>query len=137
LAGSGAAEGSFPEIETLPGGWEARSKWDHGPAVHPCGSGWRNVFPQRIAILRYCIGNMKSGLFQFIKRAFSSQPEIHPIERGMAKRWIKQRLVAVFPELRNNPPALERAYRTLGLQAREGQESGEAETVFELTAPGE
>jgi hypothetical protein len=83
------------------------------------------------------MGIMKSGLFQFIKRAFSSQPEIHPIERGMARRWIKQRLVAVFPELRNNPPALERAYRTLGLQAREGQEAGEAETVFELIAPGE
>jgi hypothetical protein len=78
---------------------------------------------------------MKSGLFQFIKRAFSSQPEIHPIERGMARRWIKQRLVAVFPELRNNPAALERAYRTLGLQAREGHEAGEAETVFELIVP--
>jgi hypothetical protein len=79
---------------------------------------------------------MKSGLFQFIKRAFSSQPEIHPIERGMARRWIKQRLVTVFPELRNNPPALERAYRTLGLQARQGQDPSEAETVFELISPG-
>jgi hypothetical protein len=80
---------------------------------------------------------MKSGLFQFIKRAFFSQPEIHPVERGMARRWIKQRLVTVFPELRNNPPALERAYQTLGLQPREGHEAGEAETVFELTAPGD
>ncbi len=81
--------------------------------------------------------HMKSGLFQFIKRAFSSQPEIHPIEQGMARRWIKQRLVTVFPELRNNPVALEKAYRTLGLQPRQGQEAGEAETVFELTVPGE
>jgi hypothetical protein len=80
---------------------------------------------------------MKSGLFQFIKRAFSSQPEIHPVERGMARRWIKQRLIVVFPELRNNPAALERAYQTLGLQARPGMETGEADTVFELTVPGE
>ena len=78
---------------------------------------------------------MKSGLFQFIKRAFSSQPEVHPIERGMARRWIKQRLLVVFPELRNNPAALERAYRTLGLQPRQGQGADEAETVFELIAP--
>jgi len=49
---------------------------------------------------------MKSGLLQFIKRAFSSEPELHPVERGMARQWIKQRLVAVFPELRNNPQAL-------------------------------
>ena len=83
------------------------------------------------------MGIMKSGLFQFIKRAFSSQPELHPIERGMARRWIKQRLVAVFPELRNNPVALERAYRTLGLQARQGQGADEAETVFDLIVPGE
>jgi len=80
---------------------------------------------------------MKSGLFQFIKRAFSSQPEVHPIERGMARRWTKQRLVTVFPELRNNPVGLERAYRTLGLEARPGQEAGEADTVFELIAPGD
>jgi hypothetical protein len=78
---------------------------------------------------------MKSGLFQFIKRAFSSQPEIHPVERGMARRWTKQRLVTVFPELRNNPMALERAYRTLGLEPRQGHESGEADTVFELIVP--
>ena len=80
---------------------------------------------------------MKSGLFQFIKRAFSSQPEIHPIERGMARRWIKQRLVTVFPELRNNPAALERAYQTLGLEPREGSEEGEAEAVFQVNIPGE
>jgi len=78
---------------------------------------------------------MKSGLFQFIKRAFSSQPEVHPIERGMARRWTKQRLVTVFPQLRNNPAALESAYRALGLHARQGEEAGEADTVFELTAP--
>jgi hypothetical protein len=80
---------------------------------------------------------MKSGLFQFIKRAFTREPELHPIERGMARRWIKQRLVTVFPELRNNPTALERAYRTLGLEPRPGASPDEAETVFEMSIPGE
>jgi len=55
----------------------------------------------------------------------------------MARRWIKQRLIAVFPELRNNPKALERAYQTLGLEARAGSETGEGETVFEMNIPGE
>jgi hypothetical protein len=80
---------------------------------------------------------MKSGLLQFIKRAFTREPELHPVERGMARRWIKQRLVTVFPELRNNPSALERAYRTLGLEARAGMTPDEAETVFEISIPGE
>ena len=80
---------------------------------------------------------MKSGLLQFIKRAFSTEPELHPVERGMARQWIKQRLVAVFPELRNNPRALERAYQTLGLEPRAGTEAGDNETVFEMSIPGE
>ncbi len=80
---------------------------------------------------------MQTGLISLIKRAFRSQPAIHPVEHGMARRWIKQRLVAVFPELRNNPAALERAYQTLGLEPRAGQGGDEAETVFELRAPGE
>lgn len=80
---------------------------------------------------------MQTGLISLIKRAFRSQLAIHPVEHGMARRWIKQRLVAVFPELRNNPAALERAYQTLGLEPRAGQGGDEAETVFELRAPGE
>lgn len=80
---------------------------------------------------------MKSGLLQFIKRAFASEPAIHPVDRGLARRWIKQRLVAVFPELRNNPQALDRAYQTLSLEPRAGSEAGGCETVFELSIPGE
>ena len=85
----------------------------------------------------YYSTNMKSGLLQFIKRAFTSEPEIHPVERGMARRWIKQRLVTVFPELRNNPAALERAYQTLSLTPTAGKEAGDNETVFEMCVPGE
>jgi hypothetical protein len=80
---------------------------------------------------------MKSGLLQFIKRAFTREPELHPVERGMARRWIKQRLVAVFPELRNNPVALEQAYRTLGLEAAEGSDARNSEMVFRMNIPGE
>lgn len=55
----------------------------------------------------------------------------------MARHWIKQRLVNVFPELRNNPAALERAYQTLGLEPRAGSEVGDNETVYEMSIPGE
>jgi len=79
--------------------------------------------------------NMKKGLFETIKRAFSREPKLHPVEAGLAKRWIKQRLLVVFPELRNNPPALESAYRSLGLSPRPGTEEGEPATVFEMSLP--
>jgi hypothetical protein len=78
---------------------------------------------------------MSSGFFQVIKRAFGAETPMHPVDRQMARRWIKQRLVTVFPELRNNPRALEEAYQSLSLSPRPGQEEGEAETVFEMSAP--
>ena len=80
---------------------------------------------------------MKTRIFSLIQRAFRSAPAVHPVENGMARRWIKQRLTAVFPELRNNPAALERAYPTLGLEPRAGHGEDEAETVFELRMPGQ
>ena len=66
-----------------------------------------------------------------LKRVLGLGPVIHPVDRGLAKRWIKQRLVAVFPELRGDPRALESAYRALSLEPREGGE-GDNETVFEI-----
>lgn len=78
---------------------------------------------------------MTTSIFQRIKRAFVREPQLHPVDHQMAKRWIKQRLVVVFPELRNDPAALERAYRTLGLEPRPGQEEGDMETVFEMSVP--
>jgi hypothetical protein len=78
---------------------------------------------------------MKSGLLQFIKRAFTREPDLHPVERGMARRWVKQRLVAVFPELRNNPTALEHAYQTLDLTVRDGAEEGEPGIVYVMRPP--
>lgn len=55
----------------------------------------------------------------------------------MARRWIKQRLVNVFPELRNNPVALDQAYQSLSLEPRAGTEIGDSDTVFEMSIPGE
>jgi hypothetical protein len=77
---------------------------------------------------------MKS-VFHLVKRAFRHEPPLHPVDRQLAKRWIKQRLVVVFPELRNNPHALERAYQSLGLEPRPGQKEDEDETVFEMSLP--
>ena len=70
-----------------------------------------------------------------IKRAFRSEEPLHPIEQKMAKHWIKQRLVSVFPELRKDSAALERAYQSLALEPRPGTDEGDGETVFEMTAP--
>ncbi len=79
---------------------------------------------------------MNTGFFQLIKKAFGLEPKLHPIDNQIAKRWTKQRLLAVYPELRNNPAALERAYRSLGLTPRAGEEEGETGTIFEVSAPG-
>jgi hypothetical protein len=77
------------------------------------------------------------AVFELIRRAFRHEAPLHPVDRQMAKKWIKQRLAVVFPHLRNNPRELEKAYRTLGLEPREGQELGEDGTVFEVKLPGE
>ena len=78
---------------------------------------------------------MKPGLFQFIKRTVAREPKLHAIDHRMAKHWIKQRLLLVFPELRNNPRALEAAYQALNLTPRPGSEEGDAAAVFEMTLP--
>ena len=70
-----------------------------------------------------------------IRRAFGAEPPLHPIEQKPAKRWIKQRLVSVFPALRKDAAALERAYQSLSLEARPGRDEGDGETVFEMSAP--
>jgi len=77
------------------------------------------------------------AVFDLIRRAFRHEAPLHPIDRRMAKKWIKERLIVVFPELRNNPRALEQAYRDLSLEPREGKELGEADTVFEARLPRE
>jgi hypothetical protein len=59
---------------------------------------------------------MQSKLLDLLKRTFGHEPPLHPIDRRLAKEWIKRRLVAVFPELRHDPKALEQAYQELSLE---------------------
>jgi hypothetical protein len=78
---------------------------------------------------------MKTGILGALKRAWGGKETLHPVENRMAKLWIKQRLLAVFPELHGDPIGLERAYRSLSLEPREGTEEGDADTYFQLSAP--
>ena len=79
---------------------------------------------------------MNSPLMQFFKKALGREPALHPIDRGIAKQWIKKRLLHVYPELRNDPKALEAAYRSLSLEPRLGTEEGDQAAYFEMTLPG-
>jgi len=72
------------------------------------------------------------SLFQ---RALKKAPPIHPVEQRLAKQWIKTRLLAIYPELRNNPNALETAYHALDLQPRAGTEPGDPHSYFDITLP--
>jgi hypothetical protein len=70
-------------------------------------------------------------LYHFFKRALGLTPEIHPVDRGLARHWTKQRLAAVFPELRGDAPRLEAAYRALDLEPRPS-DTNPSEMVFEI-----
>jgi hypothetical protein len=78
---------------------------------------------------------MRSALAEWWRRTFYGQPPLHPIDRRLAKQWVCRRLVVIFPELRNDPRALELAYRALSLEPREGTEEGDAAVVFHLRMP--
>jgi hypothetical protein len=77
---------------------------------------------------------MKSSVLKFFKRWFSGEAKLHPLDRGLAKMWIKRRLIAVFPELRHDPNALEQAYQALSMEPR-FRDEGASQTYFELTLP--
>lgn len=65
----------------------------------------------------------------------SGEPPLHPIDRQMAKRWVKERLKIMYPELRHDPRALEEAYQSLTLEARPGAGKG-GQALFEVILPG-
>jgi hypothetical protein len=77
---------------------------------------------------------MSSALLEFFKRKLGGEKPLHPIDRRHAKHWVKQRLVHIFPELKNDPEALEKAYRELDLEPRHGGGKG-GETIFEAILP--
>ena len=78
---------------------------------------------------------MKTGPLSLFRRALGKVPPVHPIDRRMAKRWVKARLLAVYPELRDDPKALEAAYQALSLEPKAGRAEGEAHTYFEVVLP--
>lgn len=75
-------------------------------------------------------------IFEFLRSKLQGEPPLNPLDRRMAKRWVKERLKRLYPELRLDPEALEKAYQELGIEPREGSGKGGA-TVFEVTLPGE
>ncbi|MFZ4775911.1 MAG: hypothetical protein ACOYM3_11125 [Terrimicrobiaceae bacterium] len=75
-------------------------------------------------------------IFEFLRSKLQGEPPLHPIDQRMAKRWVKERLKKLYPELRLDPEALERAYQELGLEPQPGAGKGGA-TVFKITLPGD
>lgn len=71
---------------------------------------------------------------KFFRQVFDLEP-VHPLDRGIAKKYIKQRLLVLYPHLQGNPSALEDAYRSLNMEPRRGIGKDEAPTVFEMTLP--
>lgn len=79
---------------------------------------------------------MTHGILEFFRRTLVGEAPIHPIDRRMAKHWIKRRLVAVYPQLQLDPEGLERAYRELSLELQEVEGAdGERERTFSLRIP--
>lgn len=72
------------------------------------------------------------NLIATFKRALGMAPVVHPVQSSMAKRWVKQRLMAVYPELRGDPKALDEAYRALSLNPQPGG-PGQPDIVFEMS----
>ena len=74
------------------------------------------------------------SFWEFLRQGLQGEQPVHPIEQRMAKRWVKERLKRLFPELRSNPEELEKAYRQLGIELREGAGRG-GTAVYEISLP--
>lgn len=75
------------------------------------------------------------NIFSFLKAKLHGEPPVHPVERMMAKRWVKERLKRMYPELRQDPKALEEVYQSLTLEPRMGIGKGGG-LMFEISLPG-
>ena len=75
-------------------------------------------------------------ILEFLRSRLQGEPPMHPMDRRIAKRWVKERLKRIYPELRLDPKALEKAYQELGIEPHEGSGKGGA-TVFEINLPGD
>ncbi|HRJ73651.1 MAG TPA: hypothetical protein PLS03_15620 [Terrimicrobiaceae bacterium] len=75
------------------------------------------------------------NIFEFLRSKLNGEPEVNAVDAMMAKRWVKQRLKEMYPELRADPRALEEAYQSLNLEPRPGLGKGGA-MMFEVLLPG-
>ena len=75
---------------------------------------------------------MRTGPLTTFIRKLRNVPPVSRVEGGMAKQWIKRRLLAVFPELRNHPDDLEAAYQELDMEPRRGEHTGDPYIYFDL-----
>ena len=78
---------------------------------------------------------MQTGPMSLFRRALRKAPAVHPLDRQVAKRCVKARLLVVYPELRYDPKALEAAYQALDLKPCAGSAPGEAHSYFEVVLP--
>lgn len=79
---------------------------------------------------------MPSAIFEYFRTKFGgAPPPVNAVERAMAKRWVKERLKKMYPELRADPRALEAAYQSLSLEPRPGAGKGGG-MMFEVVLPG-
>lgn len=75
---------------------------------------------------------MKIGkIFEQFREQLQKDTPLHPVDHQAAKYWVKRRLKHIFPELKNNPSALERAYQELSLEPLHGSGEG-GETLYEM-----
>jgi hypothetical protein len=74
-------------------------------------------------------------IFEFLRNHLQGEKPVHPVEAAMAKRWVKERLKDMYPEMRHDPRELERMYRALSLEPREGGGEG-GSILFEVVLPG-
>lgn len=77
---------------------------------------------------------MRVPILEFLRQSLQNEAPIHPLERKLAKRWVKERLKKIYPEFKNDPDALDRAYQQLGLEVHDGAGKGGA-AVYEITLP--
>jgi len=77
---------------------------------------------------------MSIPFLEFLRQGLQGEEPLHPMDRRMAKRWVKERLKKIYPELRDDPDALEQAYQRLGIEQHEGVGKGGC-TVYEITLP--
>ena len=77
---------------------------------------------------------MTRAIFDFLRTRMQGATPIGPVERNMAKRYVKERLKKLYPALRLDPAALERAYQELGLEPHAGCGEG-GTTVYEIVLP--